>query len=43
MQALSTAPAARAADERPRRTTGFHFVDHLGRDARTLAGIDLTR
>jgi membrane carboxypeptidase/penicillin-binding protein len=29
-----------AAFERPQRSTGFYFVDHLGRDARTLAGIE---
>jgi membrane carboxypeptidase/penicillin-binding protein len=26
--------------ERPRRSTGFHFADHVSRDARTLAGIE---
>ncbi len=26
--------------ERPQRSTGFHFVDHLTRDIRTLAGIE---
>ncbi len=26
--------------ERPRRTTGFHFIDHINRDARTLADIE---
>jgi len=29
------------ADERPRRDTGFHFVDHLTREAKAVAGIDL--
>ncbi len=29
------------ADERPRRDTGFHFIDHLSREAKTVAGIDL--
>ncbi|MDQ4134765.1 MAG: transglycosylase domain-containing protein, partial [Pseudomonadota bacterium] len=29
-----------AAFERPRRTTGFHFVDHLARDTRAVAGLD---
>jgi penicillin-binding protein 1A len=28
------------AHERLRRDTGFHFVDHLGREARTRAGIE---
>src|SRR3712207_5880412 len=28
-----------AAYERPRRTSGFHFVDHLNRDAKAVAGI----
>jgi membrane carboxypeptidase/penicillin-binding protein len=26
--------------QRPRRDAGFHFVDHLGREAKALAGID---
>jgi membrane peptidoglycan carboxypeptidase len=26
--------------ERTRQEAGFHFVDHLGREARTLAGLD---
>ena len=26
--------------ENPRRDSGFHFVDHLAREAKTLAGID---
>jgi len=25
---------------RPRRDNGYHFVDHIGREAKTLAGID---
>jgi penicillin-binding protein 1A len=29
-----------AAFERPRRDLGLHFVDHLGREARTFAGVD---
>jgi penicillin-binding protein 1A len=28
------------ADERPRRDTGFHFIDHLTREAKAVAGID---
>jgi penicillin-binding protein 1A len=28
------------AFERPRRDSGFHFTDHLAREAKTLAGID---
>ena len=28
------------AFERPRRDIGFHFVDHVAREAKTLAGID---
>jgi len=38
-QALASLPA-RVAFQRPRRDSGFHFVDHLNRDARTLAGIE---
>ncbi len=26
------------ADERPRRDTGFHFIDHLSREAKTVPG-----
>ena len=29
-----------AAFERPRRDTGFHFVDHLAREARSVAGLE---
>src|SRR5918912_257241 len=29
-----------AAFERPRRDLGLHFVDHLGREAKTFAGVD---
>jgi penicillin-binding protein 1A len=29
-----------AAYQRPQRDDGFYFVDHLGREAKTLAGID---
>lgn len=38
-QAVASLPS-RVAHERTRRTTGFHFVDHVNRDARTLAGIE---
>ena len=38
-QGLAALPRI-VAFERPRRDSGFHFVDHLGRDARALAGID---
>jgi len=38
-QALGPVPP-RVAFERPQRSTGFHFVDHINRDARTLAGIE---
>ncbi len=40
MRAALSAEPQLAADDRLRRTTGFHFVDHVARDARTLAGID---
>ncbi|HEX8168389.1 MAG TPA: transglycosylase domain-containing protein [Beijerinckiaceae bacterium] len=29
-----------AAFDRPRRDLGLHFVDHLGREAKTFAGVD---
>jgi len=29
-----------AAYDRPRRDAGFHFIDHLGREAKSLAGIE---
>jgi len=38
-QAIAALPA-RVPFQRPRRDSGFYFVDHLKRDARTLAGID---
>ncbi|MCB5175773.1 penicillin-binding protein 1A [Microvirga lenta] len=38
-QALGALPRM-VAFQRPTRNTGFHFVDHLGRDARTLARIE---
>jgi membrane carboxypeptidase/penicillin-binding protein len=38
-QAIAALPP-RVAFERPRRESGFHFVDHLNRDARTLAAIE---
>lgn len=38
-QAIATLPA-RVPFQRPRRDSGFYFVDHLKRDARTLAGIE---
>jgi penicillin-binding protein 1A len=38
-QAIASLPKT-VAFQRPRRTTGFHFVDHVSRDARTLAGIE---
>ncbi|MBM1174168.1 penicillin-binding protein 1A [Microvirga arabica] len=38
-QAVAFLPG-RAPYERTRRTMGFHFVDHVSRDARTLAGIE---
>jgi membrane carboxypeptidase/penicillin-binding protein len=37
-QGLESLPKL-AAYERPRRTSGFHFVDHLNRDAKAVAGI----
>lgn len=45
---LTSEQAAQALESLPqtvgfqlhRRTTGFHFIDHLSREARTLAGID---
>src|SRR5205085_3127946 len=37
--ALQSAPKL-VAYERPRRDTGLHFVDHLGREAKALAGLD---
>jgi penicillin-binding protein 1A len=36
---LDTVPPLVALD-RPRGDIGYHFVDHLGREAKTLAGID---
>ncbi|WP_445504063.1 penicillin-binding protein 1A [Microvirga sp. G4-2] len=38
-QAIASLPP-RVAYQRPRRDSGFYFVDHLSRDARTLAGIE---
>jgi len=40
MQQAVAALPRRVAFERPRRNTGFYFVDHLSRDARTLADIE---
>jgi penicillin-binding protein 1A len=37
--ALNPAPTL-AAYDRPRRDSGFHFVDQLGREAKTLAKLD---
>jgi penicillin-binding protein 1A len=39
-KAASNPIASLVAYENPRRDTGFHFVDHLAREAKTLAGID---
>ena len=36
----STPLPALVAYEQPRRDIGFHFVDHLAREAKALAGID---
>jgi 1A family penicillin-binding protein len=38
-QGLETLPKL-VAHERARRTSGFHFVDHLSRDAKAVAGIE---
>jgi membrane carboxypeptidase/penicillin-binding protein len=38
-QALADMPRL-VAMERTRRDTGFHFIDHLNRDAKALAGIE---
>lgn len=38
-QAVASLPK-RVPFQRPRRDSGFYFVDHLNRDARTLAGIE---
>lgn len=38
-QALASFPHT-VPFERPQRSTGFHFVDHLSRDARTLADVE---
>jgi membrane carboxypeptidase/penicillin-binding protein len=38
-QALESLPRT-VAFQRSRRNTGFHFVDHLNREARTLAGVE---
>ncbi|HVL73464.1 MAG TPA: transglycosylase domain-containing protein, partial [Beijerinckiaceae bacterium] len=35
-----SAPARLAAFERPRRTSGLHFLDHLDREARTVGRIE---
>jgi membrane carboxypeptidase/penicillin-binding protein len=40
MKQAAAAPPALAAYQRPHRDAGFHFVDHLAREAKTLAGID---
>jgi len=39
-QAMANTPQL-VAYERVRRDTGFYFVDHLGREAKTAAGIDI--
>ncbi len=39
-QALGRKAAACGLSSAPRRDTGFHFVDHLAREAKTLAGIE---
>ena len=39
-QAMGKTPQL-VAYERVRRDTGFYFVDHLGREAKTAAGIDI--
>src|SRR4051794_38159447 len=38
-QALVSLPET-IAFQHPRRNSGFHFVDHLNREARTLAGVE---
>jgi penicillin-binding protein 1A len=38
-QAIAALPL-RIPFQRPRRDSGFYFVDHLNRDARTLAGVE---
>jgi len=38
-QALAQTPKLAAID-RPRGDSGFHFLDHLAREARTLAGVE---
>ncbi|WP_134496613.1 penicillin-binding protein 1A [Microvirga pakistanensis] len=38
-QAIAALPP-RIPFQRPRRESGFYFVDHLSRDARTLAGLE---
>jgi membrane carboxypeptidase/penicillin-binding protein len=38
-QAALAKPTQTVAFERPRRNLGFHMIDHLEREARTLAGI----
>ena len=38
-QAVAALPP-RVPFQRPRRDSGFYFIDHLSRDARTLAGIE---
>ena len=40
-QAMGTPPPQVVAYERARRDSGFYFVDHLGREAKTAAGIDV--
>ena len=39
MKAATANPMALAALDRPRRTSGFHLVDHLRREANTIPGI----
>ncbi len=40
MKEALEAPPTLAAVDRVRRTSGFHFVDHLARDAKRLAGLE---
>jgi len=40
MRQVSSSIPPLVAFERPRRDTGFHFTDHVAREARTLAGLE---
>jgi len=40
LKQASNPAATLIAYENPRRDTGFHFVDHLAREAKSVAGID---